>query len=145
MSILVSIDPGKNKCGLLLADVKRGIVLNGLVIAREMVLDVLSDWNKNYSIDLILLGNGTFSDYWKKKLIAKNFSSILIVDEIGSTLRARERYWELWPPNCFFRLLPRTLLFPPKNLDAIASLILLEDYLSIKLNWPNTNRVIFKT
>jgi hypothetical protein len=66
----------------------------------------------------------------------KNLFDINYVNEKGSTLRARFRYWEIWPPNYFIRWLPKEILFPPENLDAIVALILLEDFLKISLNWP---------
>ena len=65
-----------------------------------------------------------------------NFLNINYVNERGSTLRARFRYWEIWPPNYFIRWLPKEILFPPANLDAIVALILLEDFLKYKLIWP---------
>ena len=58
------------------------------------------------------------------------------VNERGSTLRARFRYWEIWPPNYFIRWLPKEILFPPENLDAVVALILLEDFVKYNLSWP---------
>ena len=61
---------------------------------------------------------------------------IEIVDEKGSTLRARTRYWELWPPGICLRWLPRGLIVPSVHLDAVAALVLLEDYSKKRLKWP---------
>ena len=44
----------------------------------------------------VIIGNGTSSKYWERKLL--NYFSVEIVEEKGTTFRARNRYWELWPP-----------------------------------------------
>ena len=64
-----------------------------------------------------------------------DLAPIEIVDERDSTLRARTRYWELWPPMNWQRWIPRGLLLPPNDLDAIAALLLLEDHLDKQLSW----------
>ena len=65
------------------------------------------------------------------------------MNERGSTLRARFRYWEIWPPNPLIRWLPKEILFPPENLDAVVALILLEDCVKSTFIWPN--KVTIKT
>tara|TARA_Y100001968_G_scaffold104017_1_gene93996 strand:+ start:161 stop:286 length:126 start_codon:yes stop_codon:yes gene_type:complete len=32
--------------------------------------------------------------------------------------------------------LPRKILFPPENLDAVVALVLLEDFLNYSFTWP---------
>ena len=90
-----------------------------------------------YFIDKIIIGDGTYSNFLERKLKEKKIYNLLFVDERGSTMRARFRYWELWPPKFIFRFIPKELLFPPENLDAIVALILVEDFLNKRLNWPN--------
>ena len=85
----------------------------------------------------IIIGDGTNCKYIMNQLKRKNFFNINYVNEKGSTLRARFRYWEIWPPNYFIRWLPKEILFPPENLDAIVALILLEDFLKYKFIWPD--------
>ena len=65
----------------------------------------------------------------------KGLAPIEIVEERGTTLRARERYWELCPPGILLSWLPRGLIVPIQPLDAVAALVLLEDHLNKKLNW----------
>ena len=93
-------------------------------------------WNEDYKISRIIIGNGTNCKYINNELKSKRFCDLNYVNERGSTLRARFRYWEIWPPNYFIRWLPKEILFPPNNLDAIVALILLEDFLTFSLNWP---------
>ena len=136
MSFYISIDPGKKKCGLLLANIQSGKVIEAGIASLNKCYDLVSFWNENYNISKIIIGDGTNSKSIKNELKRKNLFDINYVNEKGSTLRARFRYWEIWPPNYFIRWLPKEILFPPENLDAIVALILLEDFLKISLNWP---------
>ena len=136
MSFYISIDPGNKKCGLLLADIKSGKVVDSAITSLNKFYDLVSLWNENHQIIKIILGDGTNCKYVANQLKRNNFLNINYVNETGSTLRARFRYWEIWPPNYFIRWLPKEILFPPENLDAIVALILLEDFLKISLNWP---------
>ena len=133
MTRLIAIDPGKEKCGLLLADIDQELVLEGIVGHRTVVIDLVSRWISQGNLEGIVLGNGTTSKDWFRLL--KDLAPVQIVQERGTTLRARERYWELWPPSWWLRWLPRGLLLPSKPLDAVAALILLEDHLNKKLRW----------
>ena len=138
MSLYVSIDPGIKKCGLLLADIQSGKVIYAGVSSINKFSYLVSLWNEDYNINKIIIGNGTNCKYIENELKRNNFSNINFVNERGSTLRARFRYWEIWPPNYFIRWLPKEVLFPPKNLDAIVALILLEEFLNFTFIWPDT-------
>jgi len=137
MSFYISIDPGKKKCGLLLANIQSGKVIEAGIASLNKCYDLVSFWNENYNIRKIIIGDGTNCKYIKNELKRKNLFDISYVNEKGSTLRARFRYWEIWPPNYFIRWLPKEILFPPENLDAIVALILLEDFLNYKFIWPD--------
>jgi len=137
MKRILSIDPGHKKCGVLQADIEDLIVISGKIVKSSSVIELLNLWQENNTYDLILLGNGTTSKYWESKLLANKISPVKLVDETNTTFRAKWRYLELCPPNFLFRLLPKSLLLPPENLDAIVALILIEDYLDIKLHWPD--------
>ena len=137
MSLYISIDPGMKKCGLLLADMQSGEVIEAGVASLNKFSDLVSRWNEDHEIITIIIGNGTNCKYIENKLKRNNSFNINYVNERGSTLRARFRYWEIWPPNYFIRWLPKEILFPPANLDAIVALILLEDFLKYRLIWPS--------
>ena len=137
MSLYISIDPGMKKCGLLLADMQSGKVIEAGVASLHKFSDLVSRWNYDYEITNIIIGDGTNCKYIENKLKRNNFLNINYVNERGSTLRARFRYWEIWPPNYFIRWLPKEILLPPANLDAIVALILLEEFLNYKFIWPD--------
>ena len=136
MSIYISIDPGNKKCGLLLADINSENVIEAGISSLNKLPDLVSLWNEEYHVSKVIIGNGTNSHYIEDKLKQKNIFNLSFVNERGSTLRARFRYWEIWPPNYFIRWLPKEILFPPENLDAVVALILLEDFLKSNLSWP---------
>ena len=136
MSVFISIDPGNKKCGLLLADMKSRNVIEAGISPLNKLSEVVYLWNEQYNIDKIVIGDGTNCKHIAKELKQKNIFNLAYVNERGSTLRARYRYWEIWQPNYFIRWLPRKILFPPENLDAVVALILLEDFLKYKFNWP---------
>ena len=138
MKKVIAIDPGHKKCGLLLADLDCSLVIDGKISINASVVNLINYWRENHSVELILLGNGTTSKYWQSELLAANISPIQLVDERMTTLRARERYLEIFPPEFLAKFIPKGLILPPKNLDVIVSLILIEDYFQVKLRWSKS-------
>ena len=137
MSFYISIDPGIKKCGLLLADMQSGKVVNAGIASINKFSEIVYLWNKDYNVIKIIIGDGTNCNNVINELKRNHCLNINYINERGSTLRARFRYWEIWPPNYFIRWLPKEILFPPENLDAIVALILLEDFLNYTFIWPN--------
>ena len=134
MSRIVSLDPGRSKCGLVLVDDDKRCVIEGHVLATETVLDTLQGWRQVAPIERLVLGNGTTSHILKHQL--PEDLPVKLVDERGTTLQARKRYWQLWPPKGWRRLVPRGLLVPPTELDAVAAMVILESELGHDLLWP---------
>ncbi len=138
MKKVIGIDPGHKKCGLVLADLEHSVAIDGKTSINSCVINLINYWREKHSVELILLGNGTTSKYWQSKLLLGNVSPIKLVDERMTTLRARERYLEIFPPEFFVRFIPKGLILPPENLDAIVALILIEDYFKTKLRWSKS-------
>ncbi len=138
MNTIIAIDPGDKKCGLIIADIENDIVLEARVVQAFAVIGLISEWQKVYNIQLYLLGNGTKSKQWKLELSSSGIGPIKLINEAGTTLRARERYLELFPLPFIFCWFPKGLILPPRNLDFLAALLLIEDYLKrkIKLGVP---------
>ena len=59
MSLIISIDPGNKKCGLLLADMNSGNVIEAGISSLNKFSDVVSLWNQNYDISKVIIGDGT--------------------------------------------------------------------------------------
>tara|TARA_Y100001968_G_scaffold332820_1_gene392499 strand:- start:796 stop:1233 length:438 start_codon:yes stop_codon:yes gene_type:complete len=133
MTNYLSIDPGSKKCGVIIADIDKCLVLEGKVVYTSSAFFVINSWIDKYNIKKIILGNGTSSKYWNQKL--RDILPILLVEEYGTSLKARDRYFEIWPLPRLIRWFPKGLIKINENLDAVAALIILEKYLGKKIIW----------
>ena len=128
---LLSIDPGKCKCGLVLADFYQKRVDQAVVLNTEFLPKYLKTLNSSVNISKVIIGNGTTSRQNIEKLeFIKN--DLIIVEERNTTLRAKKRYFELFPTRGLKTLLPKEIFIMNKNLDAVSALIILEDYCNYK-------------
>ena len=59
MSLYISIDPGIKKCGLLLADMQSGKVIEAGIASLNKFSDLVALWNEDYQIIKIIIGDGT--------------------------------------------------------------------------------------
>ena len=139
---LISIDPGKDKCGLVLAEISEKKVYKAIIVKSELLADYVRNLNAVEQISKIIIGNGTTSrevieklDFFEKEIIT--------FEEKNSTYRAKARYFELFPISGFKFLVPREVFILNKNLDAISALIILEDY--CKMKFSLNQNVDFKT
>jgi len=128
---LISIDPGKYKCGLVLAEISEKKVYKAIILKSELIVDYVRNLNTVEDLSKIIIGNGTTSrevtdklDFFKKEIIT--------FEEKNTTYRAKERYFELFPISGLNCIIPRELVILNKNLDAISALIILEDYCNDK-------------
>ena len=128
---LISIDPGKCKCGLILAEISKKKVYEAKVLKTELLQDYVRNLTKVEDISKIIIGNGTNSRDIKKKLDFFK-KEIVFFEEKNTTYRAKKRYFELFPIRGLKILMPREIFIINKNLDAISALIILEDYCKIK-------------
>ena len=139
---LISIDPGKYKCGLVLAEISEKKVYEAVIIKSALLEDYIRNLNKFEDISKIIIGNGTKSKDIREKLDFLK-KDIIIFDEKNTTYRAKERYFELFPISGFKFLIPREFFILNKNLDAISAMIILEDY--CKMKFTLNQNIDFKT
>ena len=142
MSKLISIDPGKYKCGLVLAEISEKKVYKAIILKSELLEDYVRNLNTVEEISKIIIGNGTTSREIREKLDFLK-KEIIIFEEKNTTYRAKARYFELFPISGLQCLIPREVFILNKNLDAISALIILEDYCRMKFSF-NQN-INFKT
>ena len=128
---LISIDPGKCKCGLVLADLYQKRVDQAIVLNTALLPQYLITLNSNENISKVIIGNGTTSrqNIEKLKFLKKE---LIVVEEKNTTFRAKKRYFELFPIRGLKILLPKEIFIMNKNLDAVSALIILEDYCNDK-------------
>ena len=142
MSRVITIDPGKSKCGLVLAEITEKKVYEAIVVKSELLENYLRKLINTEKISQIIIGNGTTSREIKKKL---NFfkKEIITFEEKNTTYRAKARYFELFPISGLKFLMPREVFILNKTLDAISALIILEDY--CKTKFTLNQNIDFKT
>ena len=139
---LISIDPGKYKCGLVLAEISEKKVYKAIIIKSELLQEYIRNLQSVEDISKIIIGNGTNSRGIIEKL---NFfkKEIITFEEKNTTYRAKARYFELFPITGLKFLIPREVFILNKNLDAISALIILEDYYKTKFTLDQN--IDFKT
>ena len=130
---IISIDPGKYKCGLILAEINKKKVYKAIILESQLLEDYLRNLYIVEDISKIIIGNGTTSGEIKGKLHFFK-KEIITFEEKNTTYRAKERYFELFPISGLQFLIPREFFILNKNLDAISALIILEDYCKVKFN-----------
>ena len=142
MSKVITIDPGKSKCGLVLAEISEKKVYKAIILKSELLGNYVRNLITAEEISQIIIGNGTTNreireklDFFKKEIIT--------FEEKNTTYRAKARYFELFPISGLKFLIPREVFILNKNLDAISALIILEDY--CKMKFTLNQNLDFKT
>ena len=142
MPRVLTIDPGKSKCGLVLAEISQKKVYEAIILKSELLENYVRNLIAAEDITQIIIGNGTTSREIREKLYFSE-KEIIIFDEKNTTYRAKARYFELFPINGLKFLIPREVFILNKNLDAISALIILEDY--CKMKFTLNQNIDFKT
>lgn len=142
MSKIIAIDPGLFKCGVIVADLKQKKVLKALVIQSNYLLRFVKKKYKNDENLQVLIGNGTSSKKYINAL-SEIVSNLIIAEEKNSTFRAKGRFFEIYPLKGLKNFLPREIFILNKNLDALAALVIIEDYYNCK--FVISNKIDTKT
>ena len=142
MPRVITIDPGKSKCGLVLAEICEKKVYKAIILKSESLADYVRNLITGEDISQIIIGNGTTSREIKEKLYFFK-KELITFEEKNTTFRAKARYFELFPISGLKFLLPREVFILNKNLDAISALIILEDY--FKMKFTLNQNIDFKT
>ena len=142
MPRVITIDPGKSKCGLVVAEISEKKVYKAIVLKSELLEKYVRNLITAEDISQIIIGNGTTSREMRGKLYFFK-KEIIIFEEKNTTYRAKARYFELFPLSGLKYLIPREVFILNKNLDAISALIILEDY--CKMKFSLNQNIDFKT
>jgi len=130
-SIIIAIDPGREKCGVAVVDQQQGVLMKQVIATSELANRVKS-WAEQYRVQQVVMGDGTSSQGAMKSLkdvtIAGQALVIEFIDEHHSTDEARSRYWKGHPPRGLMRLVPVTMRVPPEPVDDYVAVILAERY-----------------
>ena len=128
--MILGFDPGRDKCGLAVMGADLQLHEHQVVAATEAIASILFLLQK-FPIDTLVMGDRTTSRQWQKQLKEVLPASIPIftVDEHNSTLEARDLYWQMYPPKGLTKLLPQGLREPPRPIDDLVAILLIERHL----------------
>ena len=68
MARVITIDPGKSKCGLVLAEISEKKVYKAIILKSELVENYLRNLVTVEDIEQIIIGNGTTSREIREKI-----------------------------------------------------------------------------
>ncbi len=126
---ILGFDPGRAKCGLAVVGLDRSLHYHQVVPVSE-VTDIIHQLRDTYPISSIVLGDQTGSKQWQSLLSAlPNAPRMTLVDERYSSLEARDRYWQMYPPKGLDKLIPQGMRSIPRPIDDIVAILLVERYL----------------
>ncbi|MGH2414258.1 MAG: pre-16S rRNA-processing nuclease YqgF [Brasilonema sp.] len=128
---ILGFDPGRDKCGLAVMGVDRQLYHHQVVSATEAIAAIMS-LREQFPISLLVMGDQTTAKHWKQQLQDKLADplNIILVDERYTSLEARDRYWLMYPPKGLAKLIPQGLRQPPRPVDDIVAILLIERYLN---------------
>lgn len=135
MTIYLGFDPGRDKCGVAVMN-ESGKILHHQVTLSDNVVGTVRFLRKKYDVDLLIMGNQTTAQQWQQRLqneIAPPLA-IALVNERNSSLEARDRYWQMFPPSFTQKLLPKGMRLPPRAIDDIVAILLIERYIKSLAN-----------
>lgn len=124
---ILGLDPGRDKCGV--AVMRGRQIIYQQIIDSDRAIATIQQLARQYDLNLIVMGNGTTSKDWQKLIESSSIAlPVVTVDEKNSTVEARDRYWTMYPPQGLQRLIPLGLRVPPRPVDDIVAILLIERY-----------------
>ncbi len=127
--LYVGFDPGKDKCGMAIVQ-EDGTPLRHEVVASVLAIETLVSWCKGFEIEALILGDQTGSKQWRSRIqTVLPELRVESIDERFSSQEARDRFWDMYPAKGFDRLVPRGMRVPPRAIDDVVAIILVERFL----------------
>lgn len=129
--VILGFDPGRQKCGVAIMGLDRNIYYHEVVSSEEAIATIQA-LRERFPISILVMGDQTTAKDWKQKLSSDLLPDplrIVMVDERYSTLEARDRYWQMYPPKGLNRLIPHGMRNLPRPIDDIVAILLIERYL----------------
>lgn len=130
-SAILGFDPGREKCGVAVVASDRLPVCHQVVPAAT-ALETIQSLCRQFGVELVVMGDQTSAKAWFEQLTGNlpETVRVVLVDERYSSLEARERYWQMYPPTGLARLIPKGMRVPPRPVDDIVAIVLIERYLA---------------
>ncbi len=130
--MILGFDPGRDKCGLAVMGKNQQVIYHQVVPSSEAIATI-QQLTEQFTIETIVMGDQTTAKSWKQKISGELSPTvpIILVDERYSSLEARDRYWQMYPPQGLQRLIPQGMRQPPRPIDDIVAILLIERYLKL--------------
>lgn len=126
---IMGFDPGRDKCGVAIMN-DQAEVLYSQVIRADQVANLLPQLFRQFACQVLVMGNQTTSQLWQNQLkMILPAVPIILLDERYTTVQARQRYWQIYPAQGLTKLIPLGMRSPPRPVDDIVAIILIERYL----------------
>jgi RNase H-fold protein (predicted Holliday junction resolvase) len=127
----LGFDPGRDKCGMAVLETNHCVHYHEVILSDDATEKLVS-LCQQFPIEQLIIGNQTTAKQWKAQLEKMLLRPIPItmVDERNSSVEARDRYWQMYPPQGLTRLIPQGLRVPPRPIDDIVAILLIERYLA---------------
>ncbi len=142
--MILGVDPGRSKFGWALTTPVGELCLSGITPTPSLgaFLDGLleEDWKAlegwtlergpgdRDRLERICCGSGTGRELFLPALSTLDLP-LETVPEKNTTLEARSVYWSLHKPRGFRRLLPLSMLMPPRDVDDLAAFYIVQRFL----------------
>lgn len=128
--MILGFDPGRDKCGLAVMDKRQQLLYHQVVLSSDAIATMQS-LCQQFAVEIIVMGDQTTAKSWKQNIEQLNLAlPIFMVDERYSSLEARDRYWQMYPPKGLDRLIPKGFREPPRPIDDLVAILLIERYLA---------------
>lgn len=133
--VILGFDPGRQKCGLAVMGVDRTLRYHQ-VVSTDAAIATIQSLQQQFPISLLVMGDQTTAKEWKQTLNNQlpDPLRIIMVDERYSSLQARDRYWQMFPPKGLSRLVPQSFRSISRPIDDIVAILLIERYLERLVN-----------
>ncbi len=122
---VLAVDPGRQKCGLAVG--RPGQMMARRVVPTGDLPQAVREWVRAHGVTRIIVGGGTGSQAVRAALAATaELPPVEMVEEEGTTLGARRRYFRDHPPRGWRRFVPLSLQVPPEDYDDYVAELLLD-------------------
>ncbi len=124
---VLAVDPGRQKCGVAIGE--GGTIARRAIVGASILVETVSEWVREYAPERIIIGNRTGAKELYRHLTARIPDvPVVLVEEGGTTLEARRRYFLEHPLRGWRRLLPQSMQRPPEPYDDYVAVLLVERY-----------------
>lgn len=135
MKYLLGFDPGRDKCGVAVVEkVTNTSTIDRVclhqILPSSIAVSGLQDLCRQFDFEVLVMGDGTTAKEWQEKFRQSLAIPVVLVNERNSTLEARDRYWQMFPPQGFQRLIPQSLRRIDRPIDDIVAILLVERFLA---------------